>query len=98
MLQAAHEGLSVKALLSLQRMEQVSQPMRAAVAAAIALVSGHYDTAIPVELTSLREKAWGDLRDLVVKPGQVISALRNFSFAAPRKQRNAFTPYTNSNT
>eukprot|EP00434_Breviolum_minutum_P037067 symbB.v1.2.032854.t3/scaffold4003.1/size46508/4 len=80
-LQSAQEGLSVKAVLELQRMEQVSPSMKAAVAAAICMVSGHYDTAIQVEPLALSRAAWPELRALVVKPGQVISALRNFSFA-----------------
>eukprot|EP00913_Durusdinium_trenchii_P018035 g16947.t1 len=80
-LQSAQEGLSVKAVLELQRMEQVSPSMKAAVAAAICMVSGHYDTAIQVEPLGLSRAAWPELRALVVKPGQVISALRNFSFA-----------------
>lgn len=80
-LQSAQEGLSVKAVLELQRMEQVSPSMKAAVAAAICMVSGHYDTAIQVEPVTLSRAAWPEIRALVVKPGQVISALRNFSFA-----------------
>eukprot|EP00435_Cladocopium_sp_Y103_P048634 s471_g14.t1 len=70
-LQSAQEGLSVKAVLELQKMEQVSPSMKAAVAAAICMV----------EPLSLSRAAWPELRALVVKPGQVISALRNFSFA-----------------
>lgn len=80
-LQSAQEGLSVKAVLELQKMEQVSPSMKAAVAAAICMVSGHYESAIQVEPLSLSRAAWPELRALVVKPGQVISALRNFSFA-----------------
>ena len=34
-----------------------------------------------VEPLGLSRAAWPELRALVVKPGQVISALRNFSFA-----------------
>lgn len=61
----------MKAVLELQRMEQVSPAMRTAVAAAMCLVSGHYDSAIQVEPTTLRGAAWAELRALVVKPGGV---------------------------
>eukprot|EP00931_Biecheleriopsis_adriatica_P103027 TRINITY_DN77916_c0_g1_i1.p1 TRINITY_DN77916_c0_g1~~TRINITY_DN77916_c0_g1_i1.p1 ORF type:complete len:492 (+),score=133.30 TRINITY_DN77916_c0_g1_i1:38-1513(+) len=73
---AAQEELSVKGILELQRLEQVSASARGVVGAALCLVAGTGDDA--VQTSQIPSATWGDLRELLVKPGHVVTSLRRF--------------------
>jgi len=81
-LTSAADAISVKALLELQRMSEASPALASSVAAALCMISGSGDSAIQVDPSGLARAAWDDLRALIMKPGHIISAFRNFSYAA----------------
>eukprot|EP00439_Symbiodinium_sp_Y106_P073114 s393_g13.t1 len=81
-LAASADAISVKALLELQKMEQASTSLSGSLAAALCMIAGPGDSAVKVEPVGLVRASWADLRALVMKPGHIVSAFRNFSYAA----------------
>eukprot|EP00930_Biecheleria_cincta_P060975 TRINITY_DN46543_c0_g1_i1.p1 TRINITY_DN46543_c0_g1~~TRINITY_DN46543_c0_g1_i1.p1 ORF type:complete len:490 (+),score=138.70 TRINITY_DN46543_c0_g1_i1:25-1494(+) len=79
-LQAAQEALSVKGLVELQRLEEVSPAVFAVVGAAICLASGPDESALQVDASGVPWASWADLRGLLMKPGHFVTALRRFPY------------------
>lgn len=79
-LQTAQEALSVKGLVELQRLEEVSPAILAVVGAVICLASGPDESALQVDASGVPLASWADLRGLLFKPGHFVTALRRFSY------------------